>query len=76
MQLIEKAGAKLCGSYEAAEMGICGEFFQNFDGVPTSINWTDDFESEYGQERLLRMMATADRNSWIMTGSILKNMKK
>ena len=27
VQLIEKAWAKLCGSYEAAEMGICGEFF-------------------------------------------------
>ena len=27
VQLIEKAWAKLCGSYEASEMGICGEFF-------------------------------------------------
>ena len=48
VQIIEKAWAKLCGSYEASEMGICGEFFQNFDGVPTHIAWTDDYESEQG----------------------------
>ena len=27
VQLIEKAWAKLCGSYESSEMGRCGEFF-------------------------------------------------
>jgi hypothetical protein len=44
VQLVEKAWAKLCGSYEAAEMGRTGEFFQNFDGTPTEINWCEDFE--------------------------------
>ena len=48
VQLIEKAWAKLCGSYEAAEMGRTSEFFQNFDGTPTEIHWTDDFEDPTG----------------------------
>lgn len=75
VQLIEKAWAKLCGSYEASEMGRTSEFFQNFDGTPTEILWTDDFESETGLETLLRTMQVADRNSWVMAGSILKKMK-
>ena len=57
VQLIEKAWAKLCGSYEAAEMGRTSEFFQNFDGTPTEINWTDDYEDPVGQEKLLRIMS-------------------
>ena len=76
VQLIEKAWAKLCGSYEASEMGRCGEFFENFDGTPTEVHWTDDYETEVGQEQLLRIMTIADKNSWIMSGSILKKMKK
>lgn len=44
VQLIEKAWAKLCGSYEASEMGYTAEFFENFDGVPTNIIWTEDYE--------------------------------
>lgn len=77
VQLIEKAWAKLCGSYESSEMGRTGEFFQNFDGTPTEIHWTDDYEtSETGLEQLLRIMQIADRNSWIMCGSLIKKMKK
>jgi hypothetical protein len=77
VQLIEKAWAKLCGSYEHSEMGICGEFFQNFDGVPTEINWTDDYDKDQiGQDKLYRLMNIADSNGWIMTSSILKSMKE
>jgi len=43
VQLLEKAWAKICGSYEASEMGRCGEFFENFDGTPTDIHWTEDY---------------------------------
>lgn len=57
-------------------MGRCSEFFQNFDGTPCEIHWTDDFEDDAGQDKLFRIMSIADRNSWIMTCSILKNMKK
>ena len=27
VMVLEKAWAKLCGSYEESEMGLCGEFF-------------------------------------------------
>lgn len=75
VQLIEKAWAKVCGSYEDSEMGRCGEFFENYDGTPTETHWTDDYETDRGKEQLMRIMQIADRNSWIMTGSVLKVMK-
>ena len=56
-------------------MGRCGEFFENYDGTPTEIHWTEDYENERGKEQLMRIMQIADRNSWIMTGSVLKIMK-
>jgi hypothetical protein len=34
VQLIEKAWAKVCGSYEASEMGTAVEAFNNIDGTP------------------------------------------
>ena len=46
VQIIEKAWAKLCGSYESSEMGRSSEFFENFDGTPTEMYWTDDYETE------------------------------
>ena len=33
--LLEKAWAKVCGSYEASEMGTAAEAFNNIDGTPT-----------------------------------------
>lgn len=35
VQLIEKAWAKICGSYEAAESGTAAEALNNIDGTPT-----------------------------------------
>lgn len=34
VQLIEKAWAKVCGSYEASEMGTAAEALNNIDGTP------------------------------------------
>ena len=76
VQLVEKAWAKLCGSYESAEMGRCNEFFSNFDGSPTETLWTDDHETEQGEEELFRILNQCDKNNYVMTGSILKSMKK
>lgn len=57
-------------------MGRTSEFFQNFDATPTRILWTDDYETDRGQEELLKILSQADRNSWVMCGSVLKSMKK
>lgn len=51
VQILEKAWAKLCGSYEASEFGRTAEFFQNFDGVPAEIHWTDDYELKDEEEK-------------------------
>ena len=32
--MLEKAWAKICGSYEASEFGTALETFNNFDGIP------------------------------------------
>jgi hypothetical protein len=37
VQLIEKAWAKVCGSYEAAEMGTAAEALNNIDGTPCQV---------------------------------------
>lgn len=76
VQLIEKAWAKLCGSYEASEMGRSAEFFDNYDGTPCFDYWTDDYESPQGQEALFKILRNADIKSWIMTGSTIRKMKK
>ena len=34
VQILEKAWAKVCGSYEATEMGTAEEAFNNIDGTP------------------------------------------
>ena len=57
-------------------MGRTSEFFQNFDGTPCDIFWTDDFEHPAGHEKLYRTLNHADQNSYIMCGSLLKRMKK
>jgi hypothetical protein len=57
-------------------MGRTSEFLENFDGSPCDIHWTDDHEDNKGHEKLYRILNHADLNSYIMTCSILKRMKK
>lgn len=76
VQLLEKAWAKLCGSYEQTEMGRTSEFFQNFDGSPCDILWTDDYMSEQGKEKLFRIFHKAMHEDYIICASIQKKMKE
>lgn len=55
-------------------MGRCSEFLQNFDGTPTEIHWTEDFDTPEKKEDMYRLMTIADRNGWVMTSSCLKRM--
>ena len=44
VQLMEKAWAKVCGSYEATEMGTAEEAFNNIDGTPCQNFFMDQVE--------------------------------
>lgn len=44
VQLMEKAWAKVCGSYEAAEMGTATEALNNIDGTPCQVHYIDEIE--------------------------------
>lgn len=44
VQILEKAWAKVCGSYEASEQGIPSEAFNNVDGTPCQSFWMNDIE--------------------------------
>ena len=57
-------------------MGKTSEFVENFLGLPTKMYWTEDYESEIGQESLLKILQEADNKSYIMCGSIMKKMKE
>jgi len=57
-------------------MGLVAEFFENFDGTPTEILWTDDYETPKSQEKLYKLFKQAEDNSYIICCSILKRMKK
>jgi len=38
---MEKAWAKVCGSYESSEMGTASEAFNNIDGTPAQAYFLD-----------------------------------
>jgi hypothetical protein len=44
VQLLEKAWAKVCGSYEASEMGTAAEALNNIDGTPCQVFYMDVVE--------------------------------
>lgn len=56
-------------------MGRTAEFFENFDGAPCDILWTDDFMSEQGKEKLFRIYHKAMHEDYIICASIQKKMK-
>ena len=44
VMLMEKAWAKICGSYEQSEMGTAAEAFNNIDGTPIEVNFIANYE--------------------------------
>ena len=45
VQILEKAWAKVCGSFEACEMGTAQEAFNNIDGTPCEVFMTAEHET-------------------------------
>lgn len=52
VMLIEKAWAKVCGSYEASEMGTAEEALNNIDGTPCKVFIMSDIERQ-GEQAML-----------------------
>ena len=75
VQLIEKAWAKVCGSYEAAEMGTAAEALNNIDGTPCQIYYMSDIEKRGEQAMLWDMMQEADADRYVCTCSIDSTMR-
>lgn len=48
--ILEKAWAKLFGSYERIEAGLTREALRSLTGAPTSVVWTDCPENELWEE--------------------------
>lgn len=75
VQLIEKAWAKVCGSYEAAEMGTAAEALNNIDGTPCQVYFIDAIEKAQGQAELWDMLEEADRDRYVVTCSVDSNTR-
>ena len=50
MLILEKAWAKLFGSYERIEAGLTREALRSLTGAPTAVIWTDCPEDELWEE--------------------------
>ena len=70
MQLLEKAWAKVCGSYEAAEMGTAAEALQNIDGTPCQTFFMPEMELKGTQPLLWDVLEEADRQMYVVTCTI------
>lgn len=75
VQLIEKAWAKVCGSYEAAESGTAAEALNNIDGTPTQVFLTSVIEKRNEQAKLWEILEEADRERYVVTVSVDSNLR-
>jgi hypothetical protein len=60
--LIEKAWAKVHGSYERIEAGLAENVFRDLTGAPTSVSYSDD-------ENLWSDILEAVAKGWVMAAS-------
>ena len=75
MQLLEKAWAKVCGSYEASEMGTAFEAFQNIDGTPCQNFFLAEIDKRNEQAKLWKLLEEADRRRYVVTCSVDSNVR-
>lgn len=75
VMLMEKAWAKICGSYEQAELGTAAEAFNNIDGTPVEVNFVKDYEKDNNYGLLWEKMQNADLNCYPMTCTIDSNVR-
>jgi calpain-15 len=60
--LLEKAWAKLHGSYERIEAGFAENVLHDLTGAPTEVIETDD-------QNLFEKLKNSDKNKWVMAAS-------
>ena len=70
VQLIEKAWAKVCGSYEASEMGTAAEALNNIDGNPCQTFMLAQIEAKGQHSLLWSILEEADSNMYVATCSV------
>lgn len=75
VQLIEKAWAKVCGSYEAAEMGTALEALNNIDGTPCQEFFMAEVEHRKEQAFLWDILEEADAERYVATCSVDSNVR-
>lgn len=68
--IMEKAWAKICGSYEAMEMGTPQEAFNNIDGTPCQEFLLGELEKQGRQAELWEMLQEADRHRFPVTAGV------
>jgi hypothetical protein len=75
VMLLEKAWAKVCGSFEAAEMGTADEAFNNIDGTPTQNFIINQIEKQ-GQEAFLwKTLQEADAKNYPISCQVDSNVR-
>ena len=75
VMLMEKAWAKMCGSYEASEMGTGTEAYNNIDGTPAENLFIAQFEKDNRLDELWSKLQEADLQNYPMSCQIDSNMR-
>ena len=70
VQLVEKAWAKVCGSYEAAKSGTTAKVLNNIDGTPNQVFLTSCIEKRNQQTKLCEILEKADCERYVVAVSI------
>lgn len=75
VQLLEKAWAKICGSYEASEMGTAQEAFNYIDGTPSQNFFLSEIEKNDQHGWLWDKLTEADENNYPISCQVDSNVR-